>query len=110
MIMSEIPIEMPALVASANPSSFNLSSVATACGGLDSFGFSVSVDCLLTQIWVLNPDAVVCVNASVCLGKFNFRRIAKERQPLNILTYAARILREIIAPQRNVLGRRGNGL
>jgi hypothetical protein len=33
MIMSEIPIEMPALVASAKPSSFNLSSVATVSAG-----------------------------------------------------------------------------
>src|SRR6266540_1588052 len=62
----------------------------TACGSFDHSGFCVSVDCLLTEVGVLNPDAVVCVNASFCHRKFHFGCIGEEWEPLAILTRTAR--------------------
>ena len=78
--------------------------------GLDNFGFSIPVDGFSPAIRVLNPDAVVRVNAAIRHGKFYFGSIGKEREPLAVFTLTTRILRKVITTQSDVLGRRGNGL
>src|SRR6266536_2847430 len=78
--------------------------------GLDSFGFSTPVDGFSPKIRVLNPDTLVCANAAIGHGKFYFGCIGKEREPLAVFTWTARILGKVITTERDVLGRRGNGL
>src|SRR5207253_9986058 len=76
--------------------------------GLDSFGFSTPVDGFSPKIRVLNPDTLVCANAAIGHGKFYFGCIGKEREPLAVFTWTARILGKVITTERDVLGRRGN--
>ena len=77
--------------------------------GLDNFGFGIAVDGFSPKIWILNPDAVVRVNAVLCHGKLYFGCIGKEREALAIFTLAARVLGEVITTQGDVLRRRGDG-
>ena len=78
--------------------------------GFDGVRFSVSVDCLLTEIRVLKPDAVVCMNASFRHRKFYFGCIGEKREPLlSILASTAWVLGQVVTTKRNVLRRRSNG-
>ena len=77
-------------------------------GGFDRFGLSISIDRLLTDIRVLNPDTVMCANASFCHCEFYLGRIAEEREPLAIFA-AARVLGEVVTTEGDILGRRRDG-
>src|SRR5207248_3559718 len=73
---------------------------------LDHFDIGLSENCLLTEVRILETDAIVCFDRAVRHREFHFDWLGEERQ-MSVLFRAARILRHVIAAERDVLrGRR----
>ena len=78
--------------------------------GLDGFCLCIAVDGFSPKIAVLDADPVVRANAALAHGEFHFGCISEERKPLAVLTMTSGILGEVVTAERDVLGRRRNGL
>ena len=79
-------------------------------GGFDRLRVGIAINCLLTEIGILNPDTIVCLNRAIGHGELHLGRIGKKRKALAILFLTARVLRQVITTQGNVLRRRRDRL
>ena len=88
---------------------------AHAAGGrLDDLLFGVAEERLLAEVRVLEPDAVVRLDGAFVDGEIDFRRVGEQRQALVAIGLRAaddaRVLRDVVAAQRDVLRRGGDRL
>ena len=75
-------------------------------GCLEDFYVGLSENCLAAEIRILETDAIVCFDRAFGHGEFYFDWLGEERQMAVLFHHSARILRHVIAAERDVLRRR----
>src|SRR6266853_3961796 len=83
-----------------------------ACGRFDDVLRGLAEDGVLAKVRVLVANAVVDLDAALGHREFDLARVGKERQAVRFFRAGelARILREIVAAEDDVLRRRGDRL